>query len=61
MFGPFDYDPATTTEKAIDLGIPNYDTIETNGLLSDWTKYKRIWINTFGLEIDSLIQEKHSC
>ena len=45
MFGPFDYDPATTTEKAIDLGIPNYDTIETNGLLSDWTKYRKIWIN----------------
>lgn len=45
MFGPFDYDTATTTEKAIDLGIPNYDTIETNGLLSDWTKYRKIWIN----------------
>jgi hypothetical protein len=25
-FGQFDYDPATTKEKAEDLGIPNYDT-----------------------------------
>ena len=44
-FGSFDYDPATTKEKAIDLNIINYDTIETDGLLSDWSKYKRIWIN----------------
>ena len=44
-FGTFDYDPATTKEKALDLNIPNYDTIETDGLKSDWTKYKRIWIN----------------
>lgn len=44
-FGKFDYDPATTKEKAVDLDIPNYDTIETDGLLRDWTKYKRIWIN----------------
>lgn len=45
MFGRFDYDPATTKEKAFELGIPNYDTIETNGLLSDWSKYRKIWIN----------------
>lgn len=45
MFGKFDYDPATTKEKAEELGIENYDTIETDGLKSDWTKYKRIWIN----------------
>ena len=44
-FGEFDYDPATTKEKAEDLGILNYDTIETDGLAHDWTKYKRIWIN----------------
>lgn len=44
-FGKFDYDPATTKEKANEFGIENYDTIETNGLKSDWTKYKRIWIN----------------
>ena len=44
-FGKFDYDPATTKEKAEELGIENYDTIETDGLKSDWTKYKRIWIN----------------
>lgn len=45
MFGPFDYDPATTPAQAEYLGIPNYDTKETDGLLADWTKYKRIWIN----------------
>jgi phage N-6-adenine-methyltransferase len=44
-FGQFDYDPATTKEKAAEFGIPNYDTIETDGLMTDWTKYKRIWIN----------------
>ena len=44
-FGKFDYDPATTKEKAEELGIKNYDTIATNGLKQDWTKYKRIWIN----------------
>ena len=41
----FEYDPATTPEKAADLEIPNYDTIETDGLKSDWTKYKSIWCN----------------
>lgn len=45
MFGKFDYDPATTKEKAEDLGIPEYDTIETDGLSKDWTQYKKIWIN----------------
>jgi phage N-6-adenine-methyltransferase len=44
-FGKFDYDPATTKEKAKEFGINNYDTIETNGLTKDWTIYKRIWIN----------------
>jgi len=44
-FGEFDYDPATTVEKAADLGIQNFDTIETDGLSKDWTQYKRIWIN----------------
>lgn len=44
-FGAFDYDPATTKEKAKEFNIVNYDTIETNGLLSDWSKYKSIWIN----------------
>lgn len=44
-FGKFDYDPATTKEKAEEFGIERFDTIETDGLLSDWTKYKRIWIN----------------
>ncbi|MCK9324170.1 MAG: phage N-6-adenine-methyltransferase [Bacteroidales bacterium] len=44
-FGVFDYDPATTKEKAEELGINNYDTIETDGLAQDWTPYRRIWIN----------------
>lgn len=44
-FGKFDYDPATTIEKAKEFGVENYDTIETNGLNTDWTKYNRIWIN----------------
>lgn len=44
-FGKFDYDPATTPEKAKEFGIENYDTIESDGLKSDWTKYRRIWIN----------------
>lgn len=44
-FGKFDYDPATTKDKAIEFGIDNYDTIETDGLKADWTPYKRIWIN----------------
>lgn len=44
-FGPFDYDPASNDYWAGVLGIPNYDTIETDGLKQDWTKYKRIWIN----------------
>jgi phage N-6-adenine-methyltransferase len=44
-FGKFDYDPATTKEKAEEFGIDNYDTIETDGLSKDWTQYKRIWIN----------------
>ena len=44
-FGQFDYDPATTKEKAEEFGIQHYDTIETDGLTKDWTQYKRIWIN----------------
>lgn len=44
-FGKFDYDPATTKEKAKEFGIPDYDTIETDGLSKFWTQYKRIWIN----------------
>ena len=44
-FGEFDYDPATTKEKAEEFGITNYDTIETDGLKQDWSKYKKVWIN----------------
>lgn len=45
QFGNFDYDPATVAEKAKEFGIQNFDTIESDGLSKDWTKYKRIWIN----------------
>lgn len=44
-FGQFDYDPATTKEKAEEFGIANFDTEETDGLQADWTPYSRIWIN----------------
>ena len=44
-FGKFDYDPATTKEKAVEFEVENFDTIETDGLSQDWTKYRRIWIN----------------
>lgn len=43
--GGFDYDPATVKEKAYEFGIPNYDTIETDGLKRDWTQFRKIWIN----------------
>lgn len=45
FFGTFDYDPATTKEQADELGIRNYDTISTDGLKKDWSKYDKIWIN----------------
>lgn len=45
MFGKFDYDPATTAEQAKALGIPNYSTIDSDGLKQDWAQFKRIWIN----------------
>lgn len=44
-FGPFDYDPATTREQAMYHGIHLYTTKENNGLITDWTAFKRIWIN----------------
>jgi len=44
-FGQFDYDPATVKEKAEDFNIKEFDTIDTDGLATDWTKFKRIWIN----------------
>jgi len=44
-FGKFDYDPATTKEKAHEFGIIYFDTIITDGLNKDWTVFKRIWIN----------------
>lgn len=44
-FGKFDYDPATTQEKAEEMGLEHYDTIDTDGLKSDWTRYQKIWLN----------------
>lgn len=43
--GNFDYDPATTKEKAEEFNIVDYDTIETDGLTKDWSKHNKIWIN----------------
>ncbi len=42
-----DYDPATTKWNANRLNIPNFDTIETNGLIQDWNSKSEhnIWIN----------------
>ena len=59
-FGKFDYDPATTKEKAEEFGIKNYDTIDTNGLISDWSKYKRIWINPPFSEKSKFIEKAYN-
>ena len=45
LFGEFDYDPATTQEKAKEFNLVTFDTIESDGLKTDWTKFGRIWIN----------------
>ena len=51
----FEYDPATTKEKAEEFKCPYYDTIETDGLTKDWTQYKTLWINPpFTLKYDFL-------
>jgi phage N-6-adenine-methyltransferase len=56
-FGKFEYDPATTIEKATEFGIEHYDTIETNGLKSEWSIYKKIWLNPpFSLKKEFLIK-----
>lgn len=57
FFGKFDYDPATTDDKAKEFGLINYDTIETDGLKQDWSKYKRIWINPPFTEKAKFIQK----
>lgn len=41
----FDYDPATTQERAVYHHIPNFDTAQTDGLRADWTQYRIIWVN----------------
>ncbi|WP_273952964.1 DNA N-6-adenine-methyltransferase [Leuconostoc mesenteroides] len=43
--GHADYDPATTEDKAKEFGINIFDTIETDGLTTDWAVFNRIWIN----------------
>lgn len=43
--GNIDYDPATNKHKAKEFGVLSYDTIDTNGLTTDWTIYNRIWVN----------------
>lgn len=43
--GGIDYDPATNDFKASQFGVENYDTIETDGLKTDWSVYKKIWVN----------------
>lgn len=58
-FGKFDYDPATVKEKAEEFGINNYDTIETDGLSKDWTKYNRIWINPPFTEKHKFLQKAY--
>lgn len=45
FFGPFDYDPATTDECAKKFNIKEYDTIDTDGLSRDWSKFEKIWCN----------------
>lgn len=60
-FGKFDYDPATTNEKAEEFGIANYDTKETNGLNTDWCKYQKIWLNPpFTLKKEFLIKAQQT-
>lgn len=57
MLGSFEYDPATTEEKAKEFNIKHYDTINTNGLTKDWSIYKSIWINPpFTLKKEFLIK-----
>lgn len=41
----FDYDPATTPERAAYHGIPNFTALPDDGLEADWTPYRTIWIN----------------
>ena len=43
--GSAEYDPATNKQKADEFNIKNYDTIETNGLTTDWSVFNRKWIN----------------
>lgn len=43
-FGDFDYDPATNKKHSEYLNIKNYDTIDSDGLKSEWN-YNKIWIN----------------
>lgn len=58
-FGKFDYDPATCYEKALEFNVKSFDTIETDGLTKDWTKYRRIWINPPFTEKHKFLQKAY--
>ena len=58
-FGKFDYDPETCYEKALEFNVKSFDTIETDGLTKDWTKYKRIWINPPFTEKHKFLQKAY--
>ena len=58
-FGKFDYDPATCYEKALEFDVKSFDTIETDGLTKDWTKYRRIWINPPFTEKHKFLQKAY--
>lgn len=60
-FGKFDYDPATTEQKANEFGINNFDTINSNGILADWTPYRKIWINPpFTMKYEFMLKAKQT-
>ena len=40
-----EYTELKKQEKAEEFGVEAYDTIETDGLKSDWTLYNSIWCN----------------
>lgn len=61
FFGPFDYDPATTLEQAEKMDVPSCDNIETDGLETDWTEYRKIWINPpFTRKVEFLLKAVQS-
>lgn len=41
----FDYDPCGNEKSKVSQHIKNFDTITTNGLNTDWSKYNNIFVN----------------